>query len=298
MPHRVGADRHLIVGIGDIHGRFCRLKGWAGRLGETLPLPIGLGLSVGDVEAFQDAADLRRKAHKRSMPAEFAAIAGGASDLGFPLAFVGGNNEDFEALAPMPDGGEIAPGIRYLGRSGVQPLSGLRIAYLSGIHAPRFYDAPLLPPRDMATRKHAGYFRRSEVEHLAGAKGVDLLVLHEWPRGLSRPGVEGGPSPWMGSPVARALCERLRPSWVLCGHGHRAWASELRWADGTCTRVACLDELTRPEHGLLWMEVAGGRVRRVGYGFDPRPAWEEGRAWGPWCIPPSATELEAPANSA
>ncbi len=275
MSERLRSDRHILVAFGDIHGRFGRLEGWAERLRTSLPLPVCQGLAVGDVEAFRDAHDQRRKATKRTMPAEFAALADGAGSLGFPLAFVGGNNEDFEALSELPDGGEIAPGITYLGRSGMVELAGLKVAYLSGIHAPRFYDAPLLPPRDAASRKHAGYFRRVEVERLAGMRGADLLVLHEWPRGLIRPGLEGGPSPWMGNPIARALCEKLRPSWVLCGHGHRAWASELRWADGTHTRVACLNELTSPEQSLLWMEIGSGRVERVGFGFDPRPVWQE-----------------------
>lgn len=298
MPDDLRSDRHLLVAIGDIHGRFRRLQGWSERLSAALPLPIRQGLAVGDVEAFRDPDDQRRKATKRVMPAEFAAFADGAASLDFPLAFVGGNNEDFETLAGIPEGGELAPGISFLGRSGVVQLAGLKIAYLSGIHAPRFYDAPLLPPRDAASRKHAGYFRRAEVERLARLRRADVLVLHEWPRGLIRSGFEGGPSPWMGNPISRSLCEKLRPAWVLCGHGHRAWASEWRWSDGTLTRVACLDELTSPEQSLLWMEVDAGHVTRVGFGFDPRPAWEEGRAWGPWCLPESPPKDEAPATSA
>lgn len=287
MPTRTRADTRLLVGVGDIHGRFRRLVDWVQEVSRERGKPIAQALAVGDVEAFRLADDHRRKAAKRTMPAEFALIADGQEQLPFPLSFIGGNNEDFETLAPLAKGGALAPNVTYLGRSGVREVAGLRVAFLSGIHAPRFLDQPLIPPRDAATRKQAGYFRRVEVERLRRARDVDLLLLHEWPRGLGGQHVEGiaGPSPWMGSPLARSVVEHLRPAWVLCGHSHRAWAAELHWPDGGSTKVACLDQLSRPETSLLWMEAEGREIVRVGWGPGGGTIWEEGRPWGPSVLP-------------
>src|SRR5688500_12711728 len=108
----------LTVGIGDLHGRFNRVQGWLETLERGLGREIDLVFAVGDVEAFRSADDHRRKAAKRQMPAEFADYAEGQRKLHRPMHFIGGNNEDFEALHSMQEGGALAEGLRYLGRAG------------------------------------------------------------------------------------------------------------------------------------------------------------------------------------
>ena len=88
----------LVAGVGDIHGRFHRVEAWLDALEEARRRPVDLVLAVGDVEAFRLADDHRRKAAKRGMPAEFAVYADGVRAMKRPLYFIGGNNEDFEAL--------------------------------------------------------------------------------------------------------------------------------------------------------------------------------------------------------
>src|SRR5438552_6571956 len=105
MPSRIPAGTAekplLTVGIGDIHGRFHRVQEWLAALEAALGRPIDLAFAVGDVEAFATADDHRRKAAKRTMPAEFAEYADARRQLHRPLYFIGGNNEDFEALHSM-----------------------------------------------------------------------------------------------------------------------------------------------------------------------------------------------------
>ncbi|HZH03458.1 MAG TPA: hypothetical protein VEY30_06715, partial [Myxococcaceae bacterium] len=174
------------------------------------------------------ADDHRRKAAKRTLPAEFAEYAQGVRHFPRPLYFIGGNNEDFASLDGMPDGGTLAPNVHYLGRAGTVDREGLAIAYLSGIYAPRFIDAPLEPPTSAVKAKQAGYFRTSDLERLRGASRADLMLLHEWPRGLVRR-VQGGLKlrahrfPWIGNPVVREGVARIRPSWLFCGHSHVHW---------------------------------------------------------------------------
>jgi hypothetical protein len=287
------AERTLLtVGVGDIHGRFHRVREWLSALEDALGRPLDLVFAVGDVEAFAHADDVRRKATKRNMPAEFATYVATGQGLGWPLYFIGGNNEDFEALHAMPKGGELAPDVHYLGRVGRTSIKGLRVAFLSGIYAPRFFEAPLEAPLDRDTRKHAGYFRKTERDALlASDQGrVDLLLLHEWPRGLSgrrSPGPGAGteaPKPWMGNRVATEVVERLSPAWVLCGHSHVPWCGTVDAQKGQ-SRITCLDQATRPDSALFWTEWSDGVPVRAGWGIDASSGWQTGDSWGPSNVP-------------
>jgi len=258
--------------------------------------PVDLVLAVGDVEAFRQPDDHRRKTAKRGMPAEFAEYADGLRKMKRPLYFIGGNNEDFEALHDSPQGFELAPGVHYLGRAGQSTVQGLRIAYLSGIHAPRFYEQPLKRPTSLDTAKQAGYFRAPEVEKLMGLRDVDILLVHEWPRGIVQrardEGLSNGrplPSYWIGNPVTRRLVDTVRPRWVLCGHSHKAFAVSLGGEGGRpATRIACLDQSARPDEAVFWLEYEGREAVRGGWGVSGQVAWQAGERWNLMRLPPAA----------
>jgi predicted phosphodiesterase len=264
--------------------------------------PVDLVLAVGDVEAFRHADDHRRKTAKRGMPAEFAEYADGLRRMKRPLYFIGGNNEDFEALHDSPQGFELAPNVHYLGRAGQHTVKGLRIAYLSGIHAPRFFEQPLKRPTSLDTAKQAGYFRAPEVERLMGLRDVDMLLVHEWPRGIVQrardEGLSNGrplPSYWIGNPVTRKLVDTVRPRWVLCGHSHKAFAVSLGGEAGRpVSRIACLDQSARPDEAVFWLEYEGREAVRAGWGVSGEVAWKAGEKWNLMRLPPvsasSATE--------
>jgi len=274
------SETSLIVGVGDIHGRFQRVGRWLDALEQALGRAIDQVLAVGDVEAFATPDDHRRKAAKRTMPAEFAEFAREEARLSRPFAFIGGNNEDFEALHGHPEGEEVAPGVRYLGRTGEKTLAGVRVAWLSGIYAPKWFETPLQRPTTVATRKQAGYFRAPEVERVRRMERVELLLTHEWPRGLFATTAGKPFRPWMGNVHTRGLVDTLRPAWLLCGHSHERLAATLRHREGPPTRVACLDEAAEPEGAILWMEWQGGEARRAGWGVDGQVSWTHGQPWG------------------
>ncbi len=290
----------LVAGVGDIHGRFQRVETWLDVLAEARGRPVDMVLAVGDVEAFRHADDLKRKAAKRGMPAEFAEYADGVRAMKRPLYFIAGNNEDFEALHDAPEGLQLAPNVHYLGRAGLKELHGLRVGYLSGIHAPRFYEQPLKRPRSLDTAKQAGYFRAPEVEKVAALRDLDLLLVHEWPRGLPQRAQEQGELPpgrtlpfyWLGNPITRRLVETVHPKWLLCGHSHRAFAATLGTSGGRAlTRVACLDQATRPEESVFWMEFRGRDVVCAGWGISGQVSWRAGEPWGLRSLPaPSGPE--------
>ena len=274
------SDTALIVGVGDIHGRFHRVGTWLDTLEHALGRPLDAVLAVGDVEAFATADDHRRKAAKRTMPAEFAAFARGESRMPRPFYFIGGNNEDFESLHAMREGGEVAPGVHYLGRVGRATIAGVQVGWLSGIYAPKWLDTALQAPTTAATRKQAGYFRRGELERLRGERQIDLLLTHEWPRGLFARTPGKPVRPWMGNPLTRELVDEVQPPWLLCGHSHERFAATLHHPGGLQTRVACLDEAAEPEGAVIWMEWSGGQPVRVGWGIDGHVSWTPAQAWG------------------
>ncbi len=279
----------LVAAVGDVHGRFFRVEEWVEALERARGQEVDLVLAVGDVETFPTADDHRRKSTKRSMPAEFAAYSSGARQMRRPFVFVGGNNEDFEDLEALPDGGELAPNVDYLGRAGVRTLQGLRVAYLSGIYAPTRFDRPRVKPASRETSKQAGYFRQPEVDAALTVPAADIVLVHEWPRGIAgrdsavaRSGARGIRQaywPNVGNPYAAALLGALRPAWALCGHLHVPHAAALTWDDGRVTRVACLDQAARAEAGFLWMRWEDGAVQEVGWGTSGVATWHAGEVW-------------------
>ena len=279
----------LVAAVGDVHGRFFRVEEWIDTLEQSRGERVAAVLSVGDVETFSTADDHRRKATKRTMPAEFAAYARGERTMARPFYFVGGNNESFEELDALPNGGELVPHVTYLGRAGVRDVAGLRVAFLSGIFAPTRFHRPRLPASSAETNKQAGYFRREDVDVACAVAGADMLLLHEWPRGIAGPesavavvGARGiRRSHWtqMGNPHAAVLVTRLRPAWVLCGHIHVPHAATLRWDGGAETKVVCLDQATRSDGGLVWFDLDGSSVRQMGGGTSGEVSWTAGEPW-------------------
>lgn len=277
------SSSQLVAVVGDIHGRFRRVREWVEQLEQARGRAVDVILAVGDVEAFANAEDHRRKAAKRTMPAEFSEFASGASAFHRPLYFIGGNNEDFQALHGLQGGGEIAPNVHYLGRVGVREVNGLKLAWLSGIFAPKHIDKPLVLPATQETRKQAGYFRREEVATLSGVTDVDILLVHEWPKGLLRKTPSGGRTlrayrfPWIGNPVSRDVMDHLQPTWVFAGHSHVPFATSIAYQNGRVTRVACLDQAAKPDGALFWFEVEDGESRRAGWGVSGDVVWTAGQ---------------------
>ena len=285
MPAPTAPTTKLLVAVGDIHGRFQRVEAWLAQLEAALGREADAVLAVGDVEAFRREGDPRRKVAKRGMPAEFAAYAEGDRRFPRPLYFIGGNNEDFEALHDKPQGFELAHNVHYLGRVGERTVAGVRVGFLSGIHAPRFFEQPLLRPRSLDTAKQAGYFRAAEVERALRLRDVDVLLLHEWPRGLVPRPAPGAPPParplpsnWIGNPITRRVVESVRPGWALCGHSHRGFAASLG-PPAHPVRIACLDQAARADEAVFWLEYEGRRALRAGWGLTGEVAWRAGEPW-------------------
>ncbi len=156
----------------------------------------------------------------------------------------------------LADGGEVAPGIRYLGRAGIVERHGLRIAGLSGIHSPKRYELPI-PARWEAYRtllKEPTYFRKADVERLLAAPTIDILLTHDWPAGHFGP---------FGNPQGRALLDTLRPRLHLVGHMHRPARKRIAHNDGGETLLLALDQVGAGKGAVRLFEWDGVAIREV-----------------------------------
>ncbi|MFO8070351.1 MAG: metallophosphoesterase [Polyangia bacterium] len=232
-------SERCIAAAGDVHGAVHALVRGLEAAEERAGRAAELVLQVGDFEPHRS----------------------GGARFEQPLWFIGGNHEPHRFLEQMPDGGEAAPGCRYLGRAGAVEWRGLRIAYLSGIFDPRRYDGERpepdapggAPPQELLC------FRRGDVARLDDLDSADVLLLHDWPSGLERfadPDLLAGRLERMGleragNPVARELVERLAPRLVLCGHMHMPCRAELPTRRGREAQVICLDKTERADPVLL-----------------------------------------------
>jgi hypothetical protein len=89
----------------------------------------------------------------------------------------------------------------------------------------------------------------------------------------------------MGNPLTKKLVESVQPKWLLCGHSHQAHAATLKFGPGEVTHVACLDQASKPETAVLWMEWEEGVPQRVGWGVTGEVAWTAGQPWDATRVP-------------
>ena len=146
-------------------------------------------------------------------------------DLGAPVHWIKGNNENFDLIAS----GGVPSGLHFLPNGTSRRIGALTIAGLGGTLAPTMYElrAENLPhPKkssakatELADRRR--HFVRDEVDALKRLRNVDLLMTHEAPRpyvvggGTSRRGIDAGKTP-----VNEILAE-MKPRLHLLGHHHR-----------------------------------------------------------------------------
>lgn len=223
---------------GDIHGDHTLLVAYLDAALERLGQPLAFVVQVGDFEPIRDESDLETvagPAHRRKVGSFHQVVSG---ELHYPaeVLFIGGNHEPYGWLEEYPTGGELIPGITYLGRAGVVARHGLRIAGLSGIHSPTRYAKPLPPDwaKSATTLKEPTYFRQPDVERLRRAGRVDILLTHDWPSGHFGP---------FGNPQSRTLLETLRPRLHLAGHMHRPVRKLIPHPDGRSTLFLGLHHL-------------------------------------------------------
>jgi len=193
-----------------------------------------------------DAEPLRSEAEVGQVPGpakyrrlgDFPDVISGAITMPAPVYFIAGNHEPFAALDAdgglVTGHGEWGPSVSYLGRAGAVTIDGLKIGFLSGIYGESTYLRSEDGSLRRRTGKHASHYTAQEYEQVQAAvhEGIDVLVTHDWPSGITD---ETGHYGEIGDPRVRTLIESSGAMLSLHGHMHIA-----RRALISRTQVACL----------------------------------------------------------
>lgn len=166
--------------------------------------------------------------------------------------FVGGNHEASNHLWELYYGGWVAPKIYYLGAANVVNVGPLRIAGLSGIWSGSDYRKPHSErlPYDFNELKSVYHQRELDVRKLLQVRTqVDVGISHDWPRKVEWQGdyeqlfrvkpyfKSDAKTGRLGSPAARYVMDRLRPTWWFAAHLHCKFSAAVNYDRDTDNRL-------------------------------------------------------------
>jgi lariat debranching enzyme len=194
-------------------------------------------LICGDFQSIRNLHDLSTMAvpDKYKKIGNFYEYYSGKRKAPIPTIFIGGNHEASNYLHELFYGGWVCPNIYYIGNSGVVQFGGLRIGGMSGIFIPQnyengYYEHHPLKGIDVKTayrvRKNS-FFKLSLIQ-----EPVDIMLSHDWPRGITKHGDEKGllkikgylkneiKNDTFGNPPATILMNILKPTYWFAAHMH------------------------------------------------------------------------------
>ena len=185
--------------------------------------------ALGDIHGDFEAA---RRAIRRHSDVPFWICVGDIADdtgryeeLGAPVHWIKGNNENFDLIAS----GDLPDGLLYLPNGTLRRIDALMIAGLGGTFAPTMYElrAEDLPHPKKGTAKateladRRRHFVKEEVDALKRLRDIGVLMTHEAPRPYvvgaagSRRGIDAGKTP------VNEILAAMKPRLHLFGHHHR-----------------------------------------------------------------------------
>lgn len=232
-----------ILVAGDIHGHWCSFRDTVAELHRLVPLD--LVLQCGDAQPFRNKADLEYMncPPKYREVGDFWMFFEGEEAFPVPMLFIGGNHEPWNLLDEHRLGGVLAPNIEFLGRANVRDTAGLRIAGVSGVYSPKYFDvAHMASPYTVSRRKEATYFNKEDIARVSQRGNADILLLHEWPHLMNEARAASWPLQWgnVGSEHLSTVVDRIAPHWCFCGHMH----FPAKHRSGP-TQIVCLSDFHR-----------------------------------------------------
>lgn len=216
-----------ICAAGDVHGALSRLYE------DVLAFEVRLGirfdyvLQVGDFGIWPDAGRIDRAARKHEGAGEFPTWFGERREVPRPTVFIKGNHEDFGWLDAQRDA-EVLPGLAHL-RNGhtadlTDPRAGhIRVAGIGGCYAASDY----LRRSDRLQGYARRHYTLDEIDQLADAGHVDIVLTHDAPAGVRFPRNRRGEPYTSEAEGLDVLLARLRPRVCFFGHHHTRVDAEI-----------------------------------------------------------------------
>jgi lariat debranching enzyme len=245
-----GDDCIRVAVQGCCHGNLDRIYDTLELYKEKNGKEVNLLLCCGDFQALRNTTDYDTMAvpPKYRDMGSFYKYYAGIKAAPVLTIFIGGNHEASSYLQELYYGGWVAPNIYYLGAAGVVRYRGLRIAGVSGIYKHHDYRKGRheYPPYDNSTLRSVYHVRNVEVARLKvlqnlnksnldasnNRSAVDVMLSHDWPRGIERHGDTDGlirrkkffrqeiEDNNLGSPSNEELLLVLKPKWWFAAHLH------------------------------------------------------------------------------
>ena len=254
--------------VGDVHGAMHAMVRQVCALEARLGHAVDFVAQVGDFEPHRHEDDLRTMAApaKYKELGDFQDFVRGRAKFPWPLYFIGGNHEPYGWLEEHVSGAALVERCVYLGRAEVVELGcGLRLGGLTGVFDEVLYgqQRPSLDRLDEVSNKRFIGYNEQDIERLLDLPHPDILLLHEWPEGLTQDRKYAHRV--AGSAHARMLIELLKPPLVACGHMHRPHEEVWTHEDGATTQIVCLGHVRGGEGAVALYEWEGspGVMRRL-----------------------------------
>jgi predicted phosphodiesterase len=209
----------FICAAGDIHGAMDRLYQDVFKFEAALGVRFDHVLHVGDFGVWPDPSRIDKAARHHDGAGDFPAWLKENRGVPRPTAFIKGNHEDFTWLDAQDM--EVLPGLTFL-RNGHtidirnQGAGGLRVGGIGGCYGPSDY----LRRSDRLQGYAKRHYTVDEIERLADASSVDIVLTHDAPAGVRFDGHRRRAAYVSEAAGLDALLARIRPRVCFFGHHH------------------------------------------------------------------------------
>ena len=209
----------IVCGAGDAHGKLTRMYDDIMEFERSLGIRFDWVLHVGDFGIWPDANEVDRATRKHGDVGDFPTWIREGTAIPRPTIFIKGNHEDFEWLSKRPSC-QILTGLTYLPNGKVMELGeGFRISGVGGCFGSSDYERNSRDLRGYARR----HYTRDEVEAVGKLGHLDVLLLHDAPKGVEIVKRRGTGAKERYFSTAEGLddaLKRTRPKVCFFGHHH------------------------------------------------------------------------------
>uniref|UniRef100_A0A8W7PHR2 Lariat debranching enzyme C-terminal domain-containing protein n=1 Tax=Anopheles coluzzii TaxID=1518534 RepID=A0A8W7PHR2_ANOCL len=276
---------------GCAHGELEKIYDLIGSIQEEQNITVDLLICCGDFQSTRNLQDLQCMAvpQKHLDMCSFYKYYSGEKKAPILTLFIGGNHEASNYLQELPYGGWVAPNIYYLGYAGVVDCNGIRIGGISGIYKGHDFLKGRFefPPYDEGSKRSVYHQRQIDVFRLKQlSPGVDIMLSHDWPRGITRHGNETQllrfkpafrediESNRLGSMPCEELLRKLQPPYWFAAHLHCKFAALVEHPGERCTKFLALDKCLPKRRFLQILDIPtaedgdGGEAKPVQLKYD------------------------------
>jgi Icc-related predicted phosphoesterase len=242
----------LICAAGDIHGAMDRLYRDVLAFEQSLGVRFDHVLHVGDFGIWPDPIRIDKATRHHDGAGDFPVWLRENRSAPRPTLFIKGNHEDFVWLDARQDA-EVLPNLSYLRNGWTVDIHDegagfIRVGGIGGCYGPTDYKRRSNRLQSYAKR----HYTFDEIEQLAGARGVDILLTHDAPAGVRFERRRRGTGYVSEAAGLDVLLAQIQPRVCFFGHHHARLDAEVAGV-----RCIGLNKIAMPGN-LIAMDIEPG----------------------------------------